>query len=217
MQSTEGVIVGLLNHVIAQFGSIALAAAGIAMRISDLAFLPMIGTSNGLLPIVGFSFGARLWKRLWGAVKQTSLWIMGLMAVSTLFLEIFAPQVVGLFNKDPELIAIAVPGMRIFCSTFIIIGPCLIFVTTFQGLSKGKEAMVLSLARQFIFFIPGLYILTSILGLTGVWIAMPISDVLGTAFAGAWLYHEYQLQKKNPHWVRTELAVPVQSLVKKYP
>jgi putative MATE family efflux protein len=201
MESTESVVFALFNHVVAGFGSIALAAVGIAGRLSDLVFMPVVGTAQGLLPIIGYSLGAKLWKRLWDAVRTASIWMAILMGVATILIEIFAPQMVGLFSKDPELIAIAVPGMRIFLSSLIIIGPTIMFITTFQGLSKGKDAMVLSLARQFIFFLPGLYILSRFMGLNGVWLSMPVSDILGVIISGLWLYREYRKQKKSGLWV----------------
>ncbi len=201
METTESVVFALFNHVLAGFGSIALAAVGIAGRISDLVFMPIVGTSHGLLPIIGYSLGAKLWKRLWDAVRLASIWMAILMGVATILIEIFAPQMVGLFSKDPELIAIAVPGMRIFLSTLIVIGPTIMFITTFQGSSKGKDAMVLSLARQFIFFLPGLYLLSRFMGLNGVWLSMPVSDIMGFTISGLWLYLEYRRQKKSGLWV----------------
>jgi putative MATE family efflux protein len=201
MELTESVVFALFNHVLAGFGSIALAALGIAGRISDFVFMPIVGASHGLLSIVGYSLGAKLWKRLWGAVKLTSIWMAAFMGVATILIEIFAPQTVALFNKDPELIAIAVPGMRIFLSTLIVIGPTIMFITTFQGLSKGKDAMILSLARQLIFFLPGIYLLSRFMGLNGVWLSMPISDILGAITAGLWLYREYHKQKKSGLWI----------------
>jgi putative MATE family efflux protein len=195
MQMTESIVFALFNHVVAGFGSVALAAVGIAARLSDLAFMPIIGTGQGLLPIIGFSLGAKLWDRLWGAVKLASIWMMVLMGIATILFEVFAPQTVALFNKDPELLAIAVPGMRIFLSTLIVIGPAIMFITTFQGLGKGKDALVLSLARQFIFFLPVMYVLAHFLGLTGVWLSMPVSDILGVTTSGLWLYREYRRQK----------------------
>ncbi len=200
MQATEGVVFAFFNHVIAAYGSLALAGIGIAIRISDLAFMPIMGTANGLLPIVGFSLGARLWNRLWSSVKQTALWLAGMMVIATILLEVFTPYVIRFFNSDSDLLTIAVPGMRIFCSTFVIIGPTLIFITVFQGLSKGLDAMMLSLARQFIFFVPALFILPMVWGLTGVWVAMPVSDILGFISSGLWLWREYHLQKKRDYW-----------------
>jgi len=201
MELTESVVFALFNHVLAGFGSIAMAALGIAGRISDFLFMPVVGASNGLLPIIGYSLGAKLWKRLWGAVKLASIWMAIFMGVTTILIEIFAPQLVAIFSKDTELIAIAVPGMRIFLSSLIIIGPTIMFITTFQGLGKGNDAMVLSLARQFLFFIPAMYILANLMGLTGIWLSMPISDILGALTAGLWLYREYRRQKKSGLWV----------------
>lgn len=197
MEVTESIVFALFNHVVAGFGSIALAAVGIAGRIIDLLFMPIIGTSHGLLPIVGYSLGAKLWKRLWGAVKMSSIWTAIFLVIATIFFEILAPQTVALFTDDPELTAIAVPGMRVVLSTLVVIGPTIMFITTFQGLSKGKDAMMLSLARQFIFFLPGLFLLSRYMGLYGVWLSMPISDILGAVTAGLWLYREYRNQKKT--------------------
>jgi putative MATE family efflux protein len=197
IEITESIVISLFNHIAAGFGSMVLAALGIAMRIFDLAFMPVIGTSHGLLPIVGFSFGAQLWDRLWKAVRLTSLWLAAFMALLTVLVEIFTRQIIGLFNPDPALIEIAVPGMRIAYSTFVVVGPAVVFITTFQGLSKGKVAMLLSFARQLIFFVPGLFILTRLLGLTGLWISLPVSDVLGALTAGFWIYREYRQQKKR--------------------
>lgn len=200
MQATEGVVFAFFNHIIAAYGSLALAGVGIAIRISDLAYMPVLGTANGLLPVIGFSLGARLWERLWSSVRKTAWWLAGAMIVVTVLLEVFTRQVISFFNNDPELLALAVPGMRIFCSTFVLIGPTVIFITVFQGLSKGLDAMLLSLMRQFIFFVPALLLLAALWGLTGIWISMPVSDSLGFICAGLWLWREYGIQKKRDYW-----------------
>jgi Na+-driven multidrug efflux pump len=154
------------------------------------------------MPIVGFSLGAKLWQRLWGSVKRAAIWLALLMVGATILLEIFTPQIVRLFSSDPELVAIAVPGMRIFCASLALIGPTIVCITTFQGLAKGKTALMLSLARQLIFFVPALYILSHFLGLKGVWLTMPVSDTLGAAVAFGWLYREYWMQRKSGLWTR---------------
>ena len=200
MEVTESVIFALFNYVLSRFGSVALAAIGIAMRVADLAFMPIIGVAHGLLPIVGFSVGARLPDRLWRPVRLASLGLTVLLAVATVVLEIFTPQAIAVFSNDPELLEIAIPGMRIFMSTLILIGPVIMFITTFQGLGKGSTAMVLSLARQFIFFVPALFILSRVMGLTGAWLSLPISDGLGFLVSGLWLYREYKLQQRSGEW-----------------
>ncbi|HSW57801.1 MAG TPA: MATE family efflux transporter [Dehalococcoidales bacterium] len=200
MELTGGVGFAVFNHVAAVYGSVVLAATGIAGRIADLAFMPIFGMAHGVLPIIGFSLGARHWTRLWGTARLAILWLSILMFFSTLILEIFAPQIIRIFNTDPALLEVAIPGMRIFCSTLILYGPLVIFITTFQGLSKGTLAMFVSLCHQFLFFIPGLLLFPLLWNLTGVWIAMPVSDFLGASLASWLMYREYRRQKNRDYW-----------------
>lgn len=200
MQMTESFVLALLNNVLAGFGSIALAALGIVWRIVDLAFMPIIGVGHGLLTIVGFCLGARLWHRLWRAVRLASVALVVIMGAFIVVLEIFTPQTIAVFSDVPELMEIAVPAMRIFMSMMILLGPATMIITTFQGLSKGKEAMILSLVRQFIFFVPALILLPPIMGINGVWLSMPISDILAFVVSVIWILREYKLQKRTGEW-----------------
>ncbi len=197
---TESFTFILVNNILSAFGSVTIAAIGITIRIVDFAFMPMIGVSQGLLPIVGFNFGARQWKRLWQAVKlatvSTTLFIGG----ATIILEVFSPQLIGVFSQDAELLDIGVPAMRIAISVLYLIAPTILFITTFQGLSKGKEVLILSLARQILFFIPLLIILPKLLGIYGVWIAWPVSDTIGFLVTGLWLFREYKIQRRTGGW-----------------
>jgi putative MATE family efflux protein len=209
MDLTEAVVFAIFNQIVAGFGSVALAALGIAFRVADLAFIPVIGLAHALLPIVAFCFGARLWGRLWAAVRQGSLAVVVVLGIATVLLEIFAPQVIAIFNNSPELLAIAVPGMRIFISALILVGPAIMFIITFQGLSRGWTAISLSLARQLGLLLPALLILPRLMGLNGAWLSLPISDAGGAIVAGLWLYREYQLQKRSGIWHN----VPVTELI----
>jgi putative MATE family efflux protein len=209
MDVTESVVFLIFNQIVAGFGSVALAALGIALRIADLAWIPVVGLAHALLPIVGFCFGARLWGRLWAAVRHGTLTVVVVLAVGTALLEIFAPQAIAIFNNSPELLAIAVPGMRIFISAMVLIGAGIMFVITFQGLSKGWTAICLSLARQLGLLLPALLILPRFMGLDGAWLALPISDAGGAIIAGLWLYREYRLQKRSGIWDSAPVAEPV--------
>ena len=197
MEMTESFVFALYNNVISGYGSLALAAFGIAGRILDILFMPIFGVSQGLLPIVGFSFGAKLWRRLWRVVKMASVGTSVAILVLTICIEMFAPQVVSLFTNNLELQREAVLGTRIMMSTLALMGPTILFITTFQGLSKAKEAMILSLVRQFVFFLPVVLLLPRYVGLTGVWLATPISESLAALTAGLWLYWEYGKRRNS--------------------
>ena len=196
-QVTESLAFVLFNNVVSIYGSVPIAAVGIAIRLSDLAFMPIMGVSNALLPVVGYNFGAGNQERLWKSIKLSSIGIVILLAVFTVIYEIWTPEVAGIFIKDPETLRVAVPGMRVMLSAMIFIGPSILFITAFQGLSMGGMALWLSLARQFILFVPLLYLLEYLLGLTGIWLALPISDVLGFVVILAFLLREYRRRKNS--------------------
>jgi Na+-driven multidrug efflux pump len=156
--------------------------------------MPAMGVSNGLLPIVGYNYGAKNYKRLWQAVKLASVGLMILLIVLTIFMVVFAPWIVDVFSNDPELTAKAIPALRIMLSTMLLVGPTMMFITAFQGLSQGPKALFLSLLRQFIFFIPLLLLFRHLFGLTGVWVSMPASDILSFALIFFFIYREYKIR-----------------------
>jgi putative MATE family efflux protein len=202
-QFAESIIFLLLNTIISVFGSVALAALGIVMRISDLAYMPIMGVSYGLLPIVGYCFGAGNFKRLWEALKKATLYITVLLLGITILIEIFAPRLIGIFTQEPELFDISVTAMRISMISMVLIGFSVLVTTTLQGLSKGVTALVLSLIRQFIVFVPLLYLCRYLWELNGVWISWPIADTINTGLAFFFIYREY----KKYHGAPGELPI----------
>ena len=196
LEITESFAFVLFNIVVSYFGSVAIAAVGLMIRISDLAFMPIIGASTGLLPIIGYNFGARLFRRLWKATVIASLGIAALLAVATIITEVLAPQIIGIFSREAEVLETTVPAIRILMSTIIFVGPSIMLITVFQGLSRGFMALILSLVRQFLLFVPLLYLFRYLWGLTGVWCALPVSDVLSFLITFTFIFREYRKHKK---------------------
>ena len=209
IEFTQSAIFILLNQVLSGFGSVALAAGGLAMRIIDFAYMPVFGASQGLLPIVGFNYGSRLWHRLWGAVRLASLGLAVILGVFTIFAVIFSPQIIGIFTDKAELIDQGITAVRIFLSAVCVFGPSYMFITTFMGLGKGKDVFFLSVARQLMFII-SLLILPRFLEINGAWMSMPVSDFAGFIIGGFWLMREYKILRKLMSWVdlagETELS-----------
>lgn len=196
-QVMESLVFFLLNTIVAAFGSVPIAALGIVIRVSDFAYMPIMGVSHGLLPIIGFCFGAVNYKRLWQAFKQATVGISVLLLVITVLIEIFCPQLIGIFSKEPALLSTAVIAMRISMISMTLIGFNILVTTTFQGLSRGTTALFLSLIKQFIVFVPLLYLCRYLWGLNGVWISWPIADTLSTAVSFAFIYREYRIHRRK--------------------
>lgn len=196
-QLTESLAFIMFNKVVSVYGSAPIAAVGLAMRISDLAFMPIMGVSNALLPVVGYNMGAGRQDRLWKAIKLSSVGTAILLLIFTIIIEIWTPEVLAIFMKDPEVLAVTIPGMRIMLSALTFIGPSILFITAFQGLSMGGMALWLSLIRQFILFIPVLFLLEYLFGLTGIWLTLPVSDILSFHVVLYFLVREYRKRHKH--------------------
>lgn len=187
----------IYNHVLAPFGFLAIAALGICFRVNSLVTMVLFGIGFGLMPVVGFSSGARLFQRLRESVFVALKVSVFFAAVASILLEIFSGQIVGIFSNDPALVAIATPALRIFASALILTAPIVIFINMFLGLGKGTLAMFLLFFRDTIAFIPLLIILPFWFGLWGVWLALPIANLIALFAVIFWAKKELRRFETN--------------------
>jgi MATE family, multidrug efflux pump len=168
----------IYNHVLAQYGAIAIATLGICFRVNGLVTMILYGIGFGLMPIVGYSHGAGLHKRLTQSVFVAMKVSVSVAFISSLILIIFAEYIVLLFSNDPALTIMATPALRIYVSVLVFMAPSLIFINMFLGLGKGTLSMFLLFFRDTVLLIPLLITLSSAIGITGAWLAIPISNIL---------------------------------------
>ena len=178
-QITGSIGILFLNRLILTYGNeISLAAFWIMNRISTFLFMPIFGIVQGIQPILGFNYGAKQYKR----VKQTffiaSNIVTTILILGTIIILTYPEQLIKLFNKNQDLIKIGAHSFRIMASLLPIIGYQIICSAMFQALGKSKEALLLGMMRDVIFFFPFLFTLPYFLGLNGIWITFPISDIL---------------------------------------
>ncbi len=168
----------IYNHTLSHFGSLAIAALGICFRVNGLVTMILFGIGFGLMPIVGYSEGAKLYGRLKESVFVALKVAISIAVISSVFLEIYAESIVGIFSNDPALTAIATPALRLYVSVLIFMAPTLIFINMFMGLGKGNLAMVLLFFRDVLLLIPLLIVFSAWLGLFGAWLALPIANII---------------------------------------
>jgi putative MATE family efflux protein len=173
------IMLALINNTLARYGGeTGIAAFGINFRIINFVFMPLIGITQGLQPILGFNYGARKY----GRVKQ-SFGMAAVSAVSYAFICFIIlmsmPGVIyGAFTRDRELISTGVTALRYMVLLLPLVGFQVVGSGLFQALGKSVEALVLSLARQVIILFPLVLLLPRILGVTGIWLSLPFSDAL---------------------------------------
>ena len=172
-----------LNQAARSYGDAAIAAMSVVQRIMMFGASAMIGFGQGFQPFCGFNYGARLYNRVkeafWFCFKTSTAF---LLVISTLGFA-FAPQLVALFRDDPEVIAIGAAALRFQCLTFCFQGWVVMSNMMLQTIGHTVPATFLAMARQGIFFIPLVWILSSLLGLLGIQTTQMVSDFLTLACA----------------------------------
>ena len=176
-QSLASAATVVLNNSAAVYGDPAVAAMSVVTRITMFVFSFMLGFGQGFQPVVGYNYGAGKYKRVresfWFTVKVGTI-ALGTMAVIGF---IFAPQAIGLFRKeDLEVVAIGAFTLRAHCLGLPLIPFYTACNMTFQTTGESGKATVLALARQGLFFIPFVLILSNILGLRGIQISQACAD-----------------------------------------
>ncbi len=189
IQVAQSLIILIANQSILHYAvfemdnpGIALGAYSLIMSVAMLFFMPILGINQGSQPIIGFNYGAGDYERVRDSYKWAVVYCMIICTVGLILMEVFAVQIIEIFNpdKNPQLIEVGARGLRIFASCFILVGFQVPTSNFFQAIGKAKVAIISSSLRQVILFIPALLILPMFYGLNGVWYAMPVCDILSS-------------------------------------
>jgi len=169
-----------LNLAAGPFGDAAIAAMSIVARYSFFMIAAMLGFGQGFMPVCGFNYGARRFDRVW-----TAFWF-SLKVAATVFLTLsivsffFATPILTFFRKeDLEVVRIGALALRYQCVIFPLQAWIIMANMLTQAIGKTRQASLLSMGRQGIFFLPLIFTLPVFLGLYGVQITQPLAD-LGT-------------------------------------
>lgn len=178
LQLSINVSLIVANNVLAAFGHIPIAVMGLVFRLQMFAILPVLGISQGLLPIIGFNFGAGKKTRIREALLKGLGISVSCMAIAGLALFLFPTFFMRLFSSEEELLTLGSYALRTMVIMFPLVGVQIVSSVFFQAIGKGIPSLLLSLLREIMFFIPFIFILSYYMGLTGIWMARPVSDLL---------------------------------------
>jgi len=175
----------LNNTLFAYGGELGLSTYGIINRVMMFANFPVLGITQGFVPIVGYNHGAELEGRVNKiiniSVRSASLIAMGIFAG----IMLGAPYIVRIFTEDQALIEATIPAMRLSFLATPLLAFSLLGSAYFQAIGKATSALLLALTKQGFFLIPLVLLLPLLFNLTGVWMAFPIAD-LGAALISYW-------------------------------
>ena len=195
MQMAASVVQVIANNALRMYGGdLAIGAMAAISSIAMIFLMPIFGINQGSQPIIGYNYGAKKYERAQKTVKLAMIAATTILVLGGILIQAFPALVISMFNSDPKLLEIGVPGLRIYLFMMPIIGISIIGSNYFQSIGKAKLATFLSLLRQVILLIPLTLVLPKIvgLGLTGVWLAGTLSDFLSTIITGLFIIKEFK-------------------------
>lgn len=181
------IMIVLVNNIINRIGAASsttlLAIFGILNRMLLFIITPLIGIAQGFMPIAGYNFGAKNIGRMKSAFSAASIssFVITLLLVAVTW--VFPEAILSIFTTDTEIITEGVVPLRLMFSALPFVSILVIITFYFMGIGKSVPAILISLSRQLIFFVPVILILSSRMGVPGIWLSFPLADLLALVFA----------------------------------
>jgi Na+-driven multidrug efflux pump len=178
MQISANISLILANRILGGFGFVPIAVMGLMVRFQMFAFMPAIGIAQGLLPIIGYNYGAKKYPRIREAMVKGAGAGTVLVTLAGAALFLFPAFFIRIFDVRGDLEVLGSFAVRIMVLMYPLLGVQIVSVLFFQAIGRGTQSLVLSLLRQFLLYIPFILVLPRFFGLTGIWIATPLADLL---------------------------------------
>lgn len=182
MQSIGSVMTVGMNAILITFSETAVAFFGVYFKLQSFVFMPVFGLNQGLLPIIGYNYGARNRKRMMQAVRYGTCIAGCVMAAGMAVFCAFPNQLLGLFNASDEMLALGVPALRTVSLCFVPAAAGIVFSACFQALGHGFASLFISILRQLAVLLPVAFLLAQITkSVPAIWYAFPIAEVVSLA------------------------------------
>ncbi len=160
-----------------------IAALGIVMKITMIVLLILVGFSFGGVPLFGFLYGAKEWKKLKQLLRFCTLFLCGLAAAESLIVFLSAKSLMRIFIQDPSIVREGTLMMRWQIAGMVFAAIVLLYTCVFQAGGKSLPALIMSLSRQGLLFIAVFLAATAIAGYRGFLASQLIADALSAVLA----------------------------------
>jgi len=186
------------NNFAALYGSIAVAAMGIAGRINMIPIYLILGVAIGCQPLIGYSYGANMYSRLNEIIRKAVI-IASSMSISFMGLfMVFSREFISFFIKDPEVVKTGSTILIALSLSLLVLGVQIVIMNAIQAMGKAIPSLIISISRQGLMFIPLLFILNRLFAFNGFIYAQPIADLCTVVLAiFLFLVIMKKMKKKN--------------------
>ena len=180
-------LISCLNIILAAFSSVYILVLGVYYKLQTFLYLPVNGIVQGMRPIIGYNYGAQEMQRVHAIYRTALLLSAGIMVLGTILCWGIPEKLIGLFSSNPETIQVGSLALRLISLGFVISSLSVISCGSLEGLGKGVPSLMISLLRYVVLILPIAFVLSRLLGATGVWHAFWITEVISAGLS-FWLY-----------------------------
>ena len=191
MQSIASVMQFGMNIILAGFSSTAVAVMGVYGRLQSFAFMPCFGLNQGMMPIIGFNYGARDKERIKKAFKEALKVSVTIMVCGLIIFQLFPHQLMALFNASEKMFQIGVPALRAISWCFLPASFGIICGGFFSATGHGFISLWGSMLRQLVGILPLAVLFAHIGGLSLVWWAFPAAEIIGFVYSAVMIKRLY--------------------------
>ena len=171
-------LITALNGILSAYSQVYVVVLGIYYKLQTFLYLPANGIIQGMRPLIGYNYGAGEQKRVHKLYSYTLYLSAGIMLAGTLLCMIIPGTLLGLFTTNPQTIAAGSTALRIISLGFIVSSVSITSCGALEGLGKGVPSLMISLCRYTILILPLAFLLSRIVGPTGVWHAFWICEAI---------------------------------------
>lgn len=198
-QATTSILYLVLNNILFELGGEeSVSVYGIIGRLMMFAIFPVMGITQGFLPIAGYNYGKQQWKRVREVIFTSIKYACLLGVVIFILLYVFAAETAAVFIDNQVVIDQTAAAIRIVFFAVPIIAIQLIGAAYYQAIGKALPALLLTLLRTGIILIPLIFILKEFYGIDGVWMSFPIADISSTIITAFFLWKAMKKLQNAP-------------------
>ncbi len=174
----------IVNNIMSDYGDMAVAGLGVAMKVNMIVVMLLIGLGTGIQPILGYCFGAGSKDRYLAVMKFSMILAFAISAVMTVVCYCGADPLVHAFLEDADAFTYGMSFARIYIYSGPVIGIMFVFINAIQSTGAALPALILSVSRQGLIYLPVLFLLRRVFdSATMLAAAQPITDYLTTALS----------------------------------
>ncbi|MFA7660874.1 MAG: MATE family efflux transporter, partial [Anaerovoracaceae bacterium] len=191
MNALGALMVTFANIFLIAYSTTAVAFFGAYFKAQQMVVMTVNGLIQGCIPIMSFNYGAKNKERLDLAFKYGTIIAVAMMGAGALFLSVFPVQILKIFMASDEMMSFGITALRIMSASYIFNGITTMVASYLQSTGKVRYSIRVNLMRQLIILLPAMWLLTNLIGMSGVWFAFIVAEVLTCVYS-------FYVYKKNP-------------------